>query len=65
MRNDFSPIALAVMAGVAIGMFASLFGQKAINQHHLKTCGDKVNHTLVHTTGFLGDTYYCVHNKYL
>lgn len=65
MRNDFSPIALAVSAGVAIGMLASVFGQKAINQHHLKTCRNKVNHTLVHTTGFLGDTYYCVHNKYL
>jgi uncharacterized membrane protein YgdD (TMEM256/DUF423 family) len=65
MRNDFSPIALAVSAGVAIGMLASVFAQKAINQHHLKTCRNKVNHTLVHTTAFLGDTYYCVHNKYL
>lgn len=65
MRNGTSSVALAMTTGVAIGMITSVFAQKAINQHHLKTCRSKANHTLIKSTEFLGDTYHCVHNRYL
>ena len=65
MRITFRSIVRAMISGIAIGMLTSVFVQKAINQHHLKNCKNKVNHTLIQSEEFLGDTYHCVHNRYL
>lgn len=56
---------IAVVLGTGVGMLLSVFGQKLVNQHYLKTCHDRPNHNLILTRGFLGDTYYCIHNAYL
>jgi len=56
---------LAITMGTGIGLLLSVFGQKALNQHYLRTCNQKPNHNLVMVTGFLGDTYYCLHNAHL
>lgn len=55
---------IAVVLGTGVGMVLSVFGQKLLNQYHLKTCNDRPNHNLVMTQGFLGDTYYCIHKAY-
>jgi hypothetical protein len=53
---------LAITMGTGIGLLLSVFGQKAVNQHYLKTCHAKPNHNLIMVDGFLGDTYYCINN---
>jgi hypothetical protein len=56
---------LALVLGTGVGMLLSVFGQKAINQHYKATCNSRPNHNLIYTQGFLGDTYYCIHNAEL
>lgn len=56
---------LALVLGTGVGMMLSVFGQKAINQHYKATCNSRPNHNLIYTQGFLGDTYYCIHNAEL
>lgn len=56
---------IAVVLGVGTGMLLSVFGQKLLNQHYLKTCHDIPNHNLILIRGFLGDTYFCVKDSYL
>lgn len=56
---------LAITMGTGIGLLLSVFGQKALNQHYLKTCHDRPNHNLVMVNGFLGDTYYCIKDAYM
>jgi len=56
---------LALVLGTGIGMFLSVLGQKAINEHYKATCNSRPNHNLIYTQGFLGDTYYCIHNAEL
>jgi len=64
-KNHMFDAVLAIVMGTGAGMLLSVFGQKLLNQHYIATCNDKPNHNLVLTTGFLGDTYYCIHNAYL
>ena len=56
---------LAITMGTGIGLLLSVFAQKGLNQHYLKTCNQRPNHNLIMVTGFLGDTYYCIHNATL
>lgn len=56
---------LSITMGTGIGLLLSVFGQKALNQHYLKTCHERPNHNLIMVNGFLGDTYYCIHNAYM
>jgi hypothetical protein len=54
---------LAIVVGTGIGMLLAVGSQKLINQHHSKHCTQKPSHQLVMVTGFLGDTYYCIHQR--
>lgn len=64
-KNHMFDSVLAMVMGTGIGLLLSVFGQKAVNQHYLRTCHDKPNHNLVMVDGFLGDTYYCIHNAHM
>ena len=56
---------LSIVMGTGIGLLLSVFGQKMLNKHYQTTCKNKTTHSLIYTQGFLGDTYYCINNKYL
>jgi len=60
----FHPV-LAVILGTGVGMLLSVGGQKALNAHYIKICPAKPMHHLVMITSFIGDSYYCIHKKYL
>ena len=64
-NNHMFDSVFAVVLGTGVGMFLSVLGQKAINQHYKDTCNDRPNHNLIYTQGFLGDTYYCIKNAEL
>jgi hypothetical protein len=64
-KNHMFDSVLAIAMGTGIGLLLSVFGQKAVNQHYLRTCHDKPNHNLVMVDSFLGDTYYCIHNAHM
>jgi len=64
-KNHLFDSVLAIAMGTGIGLLLSVFGQKAVNQYYLKTCNARPNHNLIMVSGFLGDTYYCIHNAYL
>ena len=65
MKNEFTNIAMTMAMGMAVGFGLCIVGQKMINSHQQSTCKDKPDHTLVLTTGFIGDAYYCIHNRNL
>jgi hypothetical protein len=56
---------LAIVMGIGIGFLLSAFGQKMLNKHYQTICHNNLNHNLIYTQGFLGDTYYCMNNAYL
>ena len=60
----FHPV-LAVILGTGVGMLLSVGGQKALNAHYIETCPAKPMHQLVMITSVIGDSYYCIHKKYL
>lgn len=64
MNTSLHPC-LAIIIGSGAGMLLSVAGQKFLNQHYAKTCPLKPTHQLVMVTGFLGDTSYCIHKKYI
>lgn len=64
-KNHMFDSVLAMVMGTGIGLLLSVFGQKAVNQHYLRTCHDKPNHNLVMVDSFLGDAYYCIHNAHM
>lgn len=65
MKNEFINIAVTMTMGMAVGFGFCIIGQKMINSHQQTTCKDKPEHTLVLSTGFIGDAYYCIPNRYL
>lgn len=65
MKNDFINIAVTMTMGMAVGFGLCIVGQKMINSHQQASCKDKPEHTLVLITSFIGDSYYCVHNRNL
>jgi hypothetical protein len=64
-KNYMFDATLVLVLGTGVGMILSVLGQKAINQHYKATCNTRPNHNLIYTQGFLGDTYYCIHNAEL
>jgi hypothetical protein len=56
---------LAIVMGTGVGLLFSVFGQKLVNQHYIKTCHTRPNHNLIYVRGFLGDMYYCINNAEL
>lgn len=65
MKNEFTNIAVTMAMGMAVGFGLCIVGQKMLNNHQRTTCKDKPEHTLVLITSFIGDSYYCVHNRNL
>jgi hypothetical protein len=55
----------AIMFGISLGMLLSIAASKELSAYYIKTCPAKPTHHLVKITNLIGDTYYCVHNKYL
>jgi hypothetical protein len=64
-RNHFADSVIAIVLGTGVGMILSVIGQKMLNQHYKDTCHEKPGHNLILSRGFLGDTYYCIENKYI
>jgi len=64
-KNHMFDAVLAITMGTGMGLLLSVFAQKGLNQHYLKTCNQRPNHNLIMVTGFLGDTYYCINNAHL
>ena len=56
---------VAVLLGTGLGLLASVGAQKMLNSHYQATCHDTPGHNLIYVKGFLGDTYYCIHSKYI
>jgi len=65
MSNSFKDSCVALVIGIGSGLLLSTGVQKLLNQHYEEHCNTRPNHNLVRTQGFLGDTYYCIHSKYL
>jgi len=65
MSNSFVDSCVAIVLGNGVGFLLSVGGQKILNQHYKDTCNTRPQHNLVYTRGFLGDTYYCIHSKYM
>ena len=65
MKNEFTNIAVTMVMGMAFGFGLCIVGQKMINNLQRTTCKDRPDHTLVLITGFIGDAYYCIHNRNL
>jgi hypothetical protein len=64
-KNHMFDSVLAFVMGTGIGLLLSVFGQKVLNKHYVNTCHTKPNHNLIYTQGFLGDTYYCIHDAHM
>ena len=60
MKNDFIYVVLAMILGVSSGMLLSVFIQRQLNEHYIKTCTDKAHNQLIMVDGVLGTAYYCV-----
>ena len=68
MRNDLFQSYLAVIGGAGLGFLVCIFGQQFLNYRAVTECakpGIRDYHRVILTTGFLGDTKYCIHTKYL
>ena len=68
MRNDLFESYLAVLGGVGMGFLICVFGQQFLNYRAVTECakpGIRDYHRVILTTGFLGDSKYCSHIKYL
>lgn len=63
MKNDFIYVVLAMILGVSSGILLSVFIQRRLNEHYIKTCTDKPHHQLVMVDGVLGTAYYCIRNN--
>ena len=49
-----------MILGVSSGMLLSVFIQRQLNEHYIKTCTDKAHYQLIMVDGVLGTAYYCV-----
>lgn len=56
--------AITVVIGVGIGILGTVAIRKAMNEKMIQSCYQKVDHQLILTRDFLGDTYFCVDVKY-
>jgi hypothetical protein len=68
MRNDLFQAYLAAIGGAGMGFLVCIFGQQFLNYRAVSECakpGIRDYHRVVLVTGFLGDTKYCIHAKYL
>ncbi len=63
--NTFMNPYLAIVLGIGTGMLLAVGGQKFINQQAMTHCPQKAHHQLVMVTSFLGDSYYCIDERYL
>ena len=64
MKFTTHPV-IAVVIGIGIGMLSTIAIRKAANENMIQSCYKKVDHQLILTSDFLGDTYFCVDVKYL
>ena len=63
--SDFTQACVALVLGIGSGLLLSVGAQKMLNSHYKDTCNSRPNHNLIYTQSLLGDTYYCIHSKYL
>ena len=64
-NNHMLDATVAMVMGTGLGLLLSVGVQKMLNKHYQATCHTRPNHNLIHTQGFLGDQYYCIHNAYI
>ena len=57
--------AIAIVIGVGIGILSTVGIRKAMNEKTIQSCYQKVDHQLILTSDFIGDTYFCVNTRYL
>jgi hypothetical protein len=65
VKNDFTGAVVAIAIGNGLGFLLSIAGQKMINKHQIAVCPSKPNHSLVMVRSVVGDSYYCIADKYL
>ena len=65
MKNDFINTIVAIAIGNGLGLLLSLAGQKMLNKQQIAACPSKPNHSLVMIRTVLGDSYYCLDDRYL
>ena len=65
MSNSFTDACVALVLGIGTGLLLSVGAQKMLNSYYKDTCNARPNHNLIYTQSALGDTYYCIHSKYL
>lgn len=60
MRPNCTDYFVTIVLGIGTGLLLSVGAQKLLNRHYQATCTDRPHHNLIYTSGFIGDTYYCV-----
>lgn len=65
MKNDFINAVVAIAIGNGLGFLLSIAGQKMLNKQQINGCPHKPNHSLVMIRTVLGDSYYCLDDRYL
>ena len=63
--NDFTSAVVAIAIGNGLGFLLSTAGQKMLNKQQIAVCSSKPNHSLVMIRTVLGDSYYCLDDRYL
>ena len=65
MKNDFINAVVAIAIGNGLGFLLSIAGQKMLNKQQIAVCPSKPNHSLVMIRSIVGDSYYCLDDRYL
>lgn len=65
MKNDVINTVVAIAIGNGLGFFLSIAGQKMLNKQQIAVCPRKPNHSLVMIRSVVGDSYYCLDDRYL
>ena len=65
MHHGFASAVVAMAIGNSVGFMLCVAGQKMINTHHINVCPSKPNHSLVMIRTVIGDSYYCLDDRYL